>query len=220
MGAGLRTGWGLAVVAGVVVGWAMGCGGGGGGGDIVDPGGTSAGIRVEVSRDGGGASGVSVRLYGSGSGDPQATRSTGSDGTALFQGLSTGSYEVEVVVPSGAELTDGAARRPVAVTAGSTATVVFALATVGAGPIVDVLVLDNLTFSQASLQVAVGTTVRWVNQGSMLHTITPDGHSEWTEATLASTGAVFTHTFTEPGTFPYYCAPHQSAGMTGVVTVQ
>src|SRR2546428_761070 len=37
---------------------------------------------------------------------------------------------------------------------------------------------------------------------------------------LSSNGFTFEHTFTQPGTFPYYCSVHFSLGMTGTITVQ
>ncbi|MFS8636890.1 MAG: plastocyanin/azurin family copper-binding protein [Gemmatimonadota bacterium] len=33
-------------------------------------------------------------------------------------------------------------------------------------------------------------------------------------------GHTFEHTFENAGDFPYYCVPHQSAGMTGRIVVQ
>jgi plastocyanin len=40
-----------------------------------------------------------------------------------------------------------------------------------------------------------------------------------TAATLAS-GSTYSHTFTQAGSFPYFCRPHCSMGMTGTVVVQ
>ena len=78
---------------------------------------------------------------------------------------------------------------------------------------------DDFTFSRPNLTISAGTEVRWVNAGVMLHTVTPDGHSEWSAANLATTGATFTHTFDTPGTYEYYCEPHLGSGMTGTITV-
>ena len=33
-------------------------------------------------------------------------------------------------------------------------------------------------------------------------------------------GEIVTSTFTKPGVYNYYCAPHQGAGMVGKITVQ
>jgi plastocyanin len=61
--------------------------------------------------------------------------------------------------------------------------------------------------------------VVWRNAVSMLHTITPDGHSEWTEGTVTNANDAFSHTFQNAGHFPYTCTLHQS-GMSGTVRVQ
>lgn len=71
-------------------------------------------------------------------------------------------------------------------------------------------------FSPASLTIAAGDTVRWVNTDGAFHTTTSqDGH--W-DGTLGSSDASFEHTFAEAGTFDYRCNPHASF-MTGTITV-
>lgn len=84
----------------------------------------------------------------------------------------------------------------------------------------EVHLTSGLQFTPADLTIEPGTTVRWVNDASIFHTITPDGHSEWERATMTTAGDDFTHTFEAEGEFPYYCEPHLSQGMTGTVTVQ
>ncbi len=37
--------------------------------------------------------------------------------------------------------------------------------------------------------------------------------------TLSNTGTVYEHTFTRPGTYPYFCFVHCASGMTGTVIV-
>lgn len=80
--------------------------------------------------------------------------------------------------------------------------------------------LRNAAFSTPTVRIKAGQSVRWVNQEAVLHTVTPDGHSEWSSATLSASGDNFTHTFSKAGTYPYYCQPHRSAGMTGTVVVE
>lgn len=87
----------------------------------------------------------------------------------------------------------------------------------------EVTVIDltsSLTFSPDDVTIAPGTTVRWVNQANITHTVTPDGHSEWTEWETTISGEQFEHTFSTTGTYEYYCDPHRSDGMTGVIRVQ
>lgn len=88
------------------------------------------------------------------------------------------------------------------------------------GPAVEVDLLDSFRFSPAELRVEAGTTVRWRNTTSNFHTVTPDGHSAWSEWQTAGAGETFEVTFDVPGTYPYYCRPHRSLGMTGTITVE
>ena len=79
-------------------------------------------------------------------------------------------------------------------------------------------------YDPLDLTVAVNTTVRWTNGDSQVHTVTsgtsdgilgtPDGKfgSEFMNPT-----DTFVFTFTEAGTFPYFCTPHP--WMRGTVTV-
>jgi plastocyanin len=176
------------------------------------------GIRATVTAGGEPRSDVPVRLYDADATTPRATLVTNLEGHATFTGLAAGAYDVEVAPPAGFQLAPGEqARKRVTVGTGQ-ATVSFALQQ-PTGPTVQVG-LSGFSFTPASLTVAVGTTVRWVNQDGALHTVTPDGHSAWSTATLTGVGQTFSQTFTAPGTFNYYCDPHRSAGMTGVVRVQ
>jgi plastocyanin len=204
--------------AAVVLGLGLGSCGGGDGGGMTDPGSQAAEIRVTVSRDGSPAGGVVVRLFTAGGATAQATQTTGSGGTTTFGSLAAGAYEVEVEVPEGAELSDGAPRRPVTAAAGSTATVAFALTTSGSGGAVQVVAGANLAFNPPEVTVSPGTTVEWRNEAAIIHTITPQGHTEWSEGSVTGAGDVFSHTFQTVGSFPYECVVH--VGMNGVVEVQ
>ncbi|MDX1674974.1 MAG: plastocyanin/azurin family copper-binding protein [Longimicrobiales bacterium] len=89
----------------------------------------------------------------------------------------------------------------------------------GASDVVEVQAMGDLTFSPPDVTIEPGTTVRWVNESGIFHTVTPDGHTEWASADL-SDGTTFEHTFNTEGTFPYYCEPHVGQGMTGTITVE
>jgi plastocyanin len=86
--------------------------------------------------------------------------------------------------------------------------------------VVEVLLNDDLTFTPANVTIAPGTTVRWRSVSTMSHTVTPDGHSAWSAASLGSSGTTFEHTFNGEGTFEYLCEPHVSQGMRGSVVVE
>jgi len=91
---------------------------------------------------------------------------------------------------------------------------------------VDAFLPENVetAFSPRELSVPAGTTVRWVNGDAMLHTVT-SGESDGTVGTadgrfdsgFLEPGDSFTFTFTEPGTYRYFCLPHPF--MTGTITV-
>ncbi|NIP59714.1 MAG: hypothetical protein GWM92_15470 [Gemmatimonadetes bacterium] len=78
----------------------------------------------------------------------------------------------------------------------------------------------SLAFDPDDVTINVGDTVTWENEADIFHTITPDGHSEWTRQEMNDAGQQFQHTFNTPGTFDYFCEPHQAQGMVGTITVQ
>ena len=77
---------------------------------------------------------------------------------------------------------------------------------------------DNF-FDEANITVPVGTTVTWVQNGNNSHTTTSyDGL--WDSSLIAGgSGGTFSFTFNEPGTYTYFCRPHEAMGMVGTVTV-
>lgn len=85
---------------------------------------------------------------------------------------------------------------------------------------VDTIRVNAVSFEPSALTVRPGRTVVWVNTQPIFHTITPDGHSQWTEASGNAAGEMMRVTFNATGAFNYFCRPHRSAGMTGTITVQ
>jgi plastocyanin len=85
---------------------------------------------------------------------------------------------------------------------------------------VDVAPEGEFRFSPESFEISAGETVRWVWQGgghNVLVESKPAG-SDWTGTPGTNTyGGGYTHvyTFETPGTYDYYCAPHQGIGMVG-----
>jgi plastocyanin len=65
------------------------------------------------------------------------------------------------------------------------------------------------------LHVQPGQTVTWRNTDPIEHTIT-SGSGWWADQTLAE-GETFSHTFSEPGLYPFYCMIHPNMG--GVIDV-
>ena len=80
--------------------------------------------------------------------------------------------------------------------------------------------LRNFEFCQPELHIAAGTTVRWRNTTATFHTVTPDGHSAWSEWQTASRDDTFTVRFDDTGSYAYYCSPHRALGMTGTIIVE
>lgn len=82
-----------------------------------------------------------------------------------------------------------------------------------------VSVTDN-SFSPRELYIQAGQAVTWVNNGEEIHTITADDNT-FDSGNFAS-GKTYSHTFTQPGRYPYYCKLHGAAGgvgMAGVIVV-
>ena len=75
--------------------------------------------------------------------------------------------------------------------------------------------IENFRFAPASVEIHVGDIVRWtVNSGT--HTTT-SSTAVW-DSTAMATGDVFTFTFGQAGSYPYFCAIHP--GMQATITVE
>ena len=95
---------------------------------------------------------------------------------------------------------------------------VFAPTAWAQGEEVTVRMEDNF-FAPANITVEPGTTVTWVQSGANAHTTTSyDGL--WDSGMIeGGSDGTFSFTFEEPGTYDYFCIPHESLGMLGTVTV-
>ena len=73
------------------------------------------------------------------------------------------------------------------------------------------IAIDNFSFTPAELVIAPGTKVTWTNHDDIPHTVTATDKS-FTSSAL-DTDEKFSHTFTNKGTYSYYCAihPHMTA---------
>jgi len=89
----------------------------------------------------------------------------------------------------------------------------------GGGEIAAEVVLGATTFTPRSVTVPRGSAVRFRNSTG-IHTVTPQGHSQWVEWVTTTVGQTFDVTFNTAGTYAYYCDPHRSLGMDGTVVVQ
>jgi plastocyanin len=70
------------------------------------------------------------------------------------------------------------------------------------------IVIDNFTFNPPSLTVAAGAQVTWVNHDDVPHTVTHSVKPRLFDSGAMDTDDQFSHTFTAPGTYEYFCALH------------
>ena len=93
---------------------------------------------------------------------------------------------------------------------------------------------DNQPFyAPAKVAIKVGDTVQWVNGGETVHSVStsaanaqnPNDTSMPKGATAFDSGFIppggdYSYNFTVPGTYRYFCLPHEKAGMVGVIVVK
>lgn len=88
-------------------------------------------------------------------------------------------------------------------------------------------------YAPAKVAIKVGDTVQWVNGGETVHSVsTTAANAQNPKDTSMPKGAVafdsgfippggdYSYTFTVPGTYHYFCLPHEKAGMVGVIVVK
>ena len=98
----------------------------------------------------------------------------------------------------------------------------------------------NLAFEPETATVETGETVTWTNESDIQHTVTAyedeipgeaayfaSGGFESERAArnritdgLIASGESYEHTFDHPGTYGYFCIPHEGSGMVGTVRVK
>jgi len=95
-----------------------------------------------------------------------------------------------------------------------------------------VTMTDDLVFKPSRVTIRAGQTVEWRNDSVLVHTVTADpriaakaadvalpaGAKPFNSGNIKPKG-IFRHTFTTPGTYRYFCIPHEAAGMVGEVAV-
>jgi plastocyanin len=79
----------------------------------------------------------------------------------------------------------------------------------------DVIIFDN-GYTPASLDILVGTTLTFANTGNLPHTVT-DGAGRF-DSGLMMSADTYTRTFSNAGTYNYYCTIHPEMTATVVVT--
>jgi plastocyanin len=84
------------------------------------------------------------------------------------------------------------------------------------GPASAQIKIDNFTFGPTNLTVASGTTVTWINNDDVPHTVVSDDKVFRSKA--LDTDDKFSYTFTKPGTYNYFCSVHPK--MTAKIVVK
>ncbi len=78
------------------------------------------------------------------------------------------------------------------------------------------ITIDNFSFTPGETTVAAGTTVTWVNHDDVPHTVVSTDRKFRSRA--LDTEDRFSFTFTDAGTYAYFCSVHPM--MTGKVIVK
>lgn len=102
-----------------------------------------------------------------------------------------------------------------------------------ADPAAVVEMTNKLTFAPTTVTIEVGETVRWKNTSVIVHTVTADPEEATIDGSVQlpegaepfdsgnmDTQATFEHTFTTPGTYTYFCIPHEVTKMRGTIVVE
>lgn len=84
---------------------------------------------------------------------------------------------------------------------------------------IDVGAPSPYAFDPAAVRISPETTVvwEWTGRGGQ-HNIVAGDRAFQSDYYLEA-GNTFEYTFTEPGVYKYYCTPHQTQGMLGVIEV-
>ena len=78
--------------------------------------------------------------------------------------------------------------------------------------------IDNFAFNPATLTVAAGTQVTWINRDDIPHTVTSAAQPPMFHSVALDTDDSFAFRFDAPGIYRYFCALHPHMQGTVVVT--
>ena len=118
-----------------------------------------------------------------------------------------------------AGLVVGHPRRPSAAAAAPVAAPVAerAVETAVTRPAKQQVTIDSFAFDPPVLTVTAGTKVTWLNRDDVPHTATSSDSPPKFNSKAIDTDEKFSRVFTEPGTYPYFCAVHPKMTATIVV---
>ena len=79
----------------------------------------------------------------------------------------------------------------------------------------------NLIFEPSDVTISAGDSVHFVNNMLPPHNVIVEDRPDLAHESLAMLpGEEFDITFSDPGDYTYWCAPHKGAGMIGTVHVE
>ena len=78
--------------------------------------------------------------------------------------------------------------------------------------------IDNFSFTPQVLNIAVGTTVTWTNSDDIPHTVVSTDDPKTFKSKALDTDDKFSFTFTNAGSYSYFCSIHPK--MTGTIVVK
>ena len=85
-----------------------------------------------------------------------------------------------------------------------------------AAPAVTEVKIDNFTFAPQRMVIKAGTTVTWINEDDIPHTVAATDKSF--RSKVLDTDDKYSFTFTTAGVFEYFCSLHPH--MTGTIVVE
>ena len=88
---------------------------------------------------------------------------------------------------------------------------------VGASDDPTIITIRNTMFTPAKIEIAAGTTVRWVNEEMIPHQVASLTAPWFDDSPMLEAGEFYEFTFETPGTFDYIWGPH--IGMGGSITI-
>lgn len=192
------------------------CGGGGNGPSGPPTGSTTGSLRGNVN-DQTGAPVPSATVTLTATGQTPRTSVTAANGSYTFSSLPVGTYTVTVTPPNGYQLGGGSGTTTVSVVAGQQANataIVLSKNPTGPPPLaVSVSMVDN-QFQPASVEIGVGGTVTFTNNGSVQHNAT-GGTINTPNLNPGQSANEIMQTI---GTFNYNCTLH--SGMSGTIIVR
>jgi plastocyanin len=78
--------------------------------------------------------------------------------------------------------------------------------------------IANFTFAPATVEVARGTTVEWINADDVPHVVTGTSADSPLRSPALDTDDRYRVTFDRPGRYPYFCSLHPK--MVGTIVVK